>query len=224
MASDSSKCLLLLIYMAVASACYGTRLPADDQNAPENLRVLLASVIKSKLDRDLANLRINEKKSGRETTVIKNKVKDIVINTDWEVSISGACDDPQRNSRFLIERLAKDEAGAYSVTLVVTAPMSGEARGEIKTIGKTKVDFHADVRLRVKGSLTRIGEDWTVKITDGDIVIDKLTLMPKVADLLSNKLKDLGNAALAAKKEDLKEKANKALEKAASEGRLKGEL
>ena len=33
-----------------------------------------------------------EKKSGRETKVLKNPVKDIVIHTDWEVSIDAVCD------------------------------------------------------------------------------------------------------------------------------------
>ena len=179
--------------------------------------------MKDKLDPELAKLKIDEKKSGRETKVIKDPVK-IVFHTDWEVSISAVCDDPQKNSQFVVEQLAKDDAGAYNITLVVTAPMSGEAWGEIKTVIKTEVVAHADVRLRVKGTLHKAGEDWTAEVLDGDIVIDKLSLEPKIADLLSNALKDAGNAALTAEKKNLKEKANEALEKAANEGRLKAKL
>jgi hypothetical protein len=225
MISESSKRQLALsIGFAAVIACCGTILLGQEKNAPDDARALFAAVMKDKLDPELAKLRINENKSGRETKVLKNPVKDIVIHTDWEVSINAACDDPQKNSQFVVEQLAKDDAGAYTLTLIVTAPMSGEAWGEIKTVAKTKVDFHADVRLRVKGSLAKTGEDWTAKVIDGDIVIDKLSLKPQLADLLSNALKDLGNGALVAEKTNLKEKANTALEKAANEGRLKAKL
>ena len=225
MISESPKRqLALLVGFAAVMACCGTTLLGQEKNAPEDVRALFAALMKDKLDPELAKLRINEKKSGRETKVLKNPIKDVVIHTDWEVSISAACNDPQKHSRFVVERLAKDDAGPYTITLVVTAPMSGEAWGEIKPVPKTKVNFHADVRLRVKGSLARTGENWTAKVIDGDIVIDKLSLKPQLADLLSNALKDLGNAALAAEKGNLKKKANMALEKAANEGRLKAKL
>jgi hypothetical protein len=221
---SSTRQLALMVGFAAVVACSETTLLGQVKNAPEDVRTLFAAVMKDKLDPELAKLRIDEKKSGRETKILKNPIKDIVIHTDWEVSINATCDDPQKNSRFVVERLAKDDVGAYAITLVVTAPTSGEAWGEIKTVAKTKADFHADIRFRLKGLLTKSGEDWTAKVIDGDIVIDKLSLKPPLVDLLSNALKDLGNAALAAEKTKLKEKANNALEKAANEGRLKAKL
>jgi hypothetical protein len=193
-------------------------------NVDQETRNLLAQSAKEQLDPELAKFQWTGKKEGRETTVIKNPIKDIVLHTDWAVTVNARSVDPVKNSRFAIPNLVRRNDATMEVSLVVTVPVSGDIWGEIKTVGKTKVDFKAGVRLEADGVIKRKSADSDeveITISHCSAALTDVEIKPDLAGILSGEARATANKMLDEKKGEMRDRANEALARAARERKLR---
>ncbi len=187
---------------------------ANSQEATKELRELIAAAAKDGLDVALEKTPLKFEESGRETTTIANTLK---IHTDWVITVNGKFIEPAKNSTFTIDKFEKKADKSYDFVIQASAPIGGEIWGEIKSVGKTKVDFTSTFKLKVEGVLNPVKPgEWKTKIVKWEGNFDEVELKPDLAGILSGKARQIANDNLNKRKDDLQKKANDALERAAN--------
>jgi hypothetical protein len=214
--------LFLLAALSLAPAILLGGEPSKDADLER--RKLLAVLMKEQLIPELAKNEIKAESSGRETTKIANPIKDIVIHTDWVVTANGRYVEPATRLGLEVTRLEPQPDGSRLVALRASCPIAGDVWGEIKTVGKTKVDFDATAKIDLVGKLRlKAGstDQFEFEISEGKAWFDDVSVHPDLAGILSGKAREVANKVLDEQNAKLKKDANQALVKAAAEGKLR---
>ena len=213
--SSSTALVALLALMAIAPAA-----SAQNWRATPQQRAELSGYLKRELAPALAQVPLNADANGRQTTRINNPIKDIVIHTDWSVSVRGRVVNPVNSLRVNVSRLQQRADNTLIVSVSASAPISGEIWGEIKTVGKTRVHFRANANLAFTAQVRSSNDPdrpATAEITSWNGSVDRVSINPDLFGILGNEARKQVNGVLSRENERIKGDANRAISTAIAE-------
>jgi hypothetical protein len=207
--TSSTAVVAILALMTTAPAA-----SAQNWQASPQQRVELSRYLKRELAPALAQVPLNADANDRKTTRFKNPIKDIVIHTDWSVSVRGRVADPVNTLRVNVTQLHQLDDNSLIVSVSASAPISGQIWGEIRTVGRTRVNFSANANLSFTAQVRTSNDPdrpAIAEITSWNGAVDRVSINPDLFDILGNEARKQVNGVLGRENERIKGDANRAL-------------
>jgi hypothetical protein len=195
-----------------------SKAPFTPIEAPADSKALIADVVRENLATELAALgELRAQGAHSEHT----RIGPILQITDFEGWVSLRFSEPAKNLKVSVTQLRKTSPTEIQVAMSAECPAGGHAHAGIKKGPSIGSNFSAVIKLSIAATITRNGDSYKPTLTAVNPSLVGLRFKDKIVDLFHGVAQTAVNNWAAANKEQLRVKANEALQKSVNDAKLK---
>jgi hypothetical protein len=211
-----TRCLSgILLLLAPSQRTYAT-----DENAPPEDRRLVETVLRELLIKELSELELESKDSHTQEL----RVGPLRSKVTAESTAKGRFDEPEEKLVVEVPTMIRHSGRRTQIVAKAKAPFKGILSAKLESL-RASVGFSATASIEVHSEIKQVedpgGSNIRVVVTDWSGKVSDVHFDDDIADALGAVARGAANKWLEDNREELKKRANRALQEAYAKGRLR---